>query len=530
MDLSVIIVNYNVRFFLEQCLNSVRRASAGISCEVFVVDNNSADGSCSMVINQFPEVNLIRNNKNIGFSAANNMAIKLATGKYILILNPDTFVEEDTFVRCIRFMDEHRDAGALGVRMINGSGKILPESKRGIPTPGAALFKMSGLYAIFPKSPRINRYYLGHLDDSVTTEIEIISGAFMFLRKEALDKTGLLDESFFMYGEDIDLSYRMILAGYKNYYLPEVKIIHYKGESTKKGDLNYTVIFFKAMIIFVEKYFAGKKHFLFLFFINTAIYFWGLVTVIKKISRHILLPLIDSAVIAGILSLFIRLWGQQKFGNGYHYPIAFTLTALVGFTASSLVALYLSGGYKIPARLADTFRGILIASGFILAIYSVLPLEMRFSRAVILCGISTYLLVLPLYRLAFALAGSGIVTNPFKKANRIIIAGDRQDYESVVAIISQRKNENNVVGRASIIPGDTGPEVLGSLDQIEDIVKVNKVSEIIFSTGKMTSANIINAIYNFAGKNVAISIAPPGEGIIIGSGSLEFAKDSGSVT
>ena len=167
MDLSVIIVNYNVRHFLEQCLHSVRKASENTDCEIFVVDNNSADGSCSMVIRHFPEVRLIRNLHNAGFSAANNQAIRLSTGKFILLLNPDTLVEEDTFTRCLTFMKGHPDAGALGVKMINGNGKLLPESKRALPTPGTAFFKMSGLSILFPRSRLFNRYYLGHLDSSI---------------------------------------------------------------------------------------------------------------------------------------------------------------------------------------------------------------------------------------------------------------------------------------------------------------------------------------------------------------------------
>jgi GT2 family glycosyltransferase len=238
MELSIIIVNYNVRNFLEQCLLSVRKASENIDYEIFVVDNNSADGSCSMVKQSFPEVKLIRNNQNLGFAVANNQAIKMATGKFILLLNPDTIVEEDTFSKCIMFMNEHRDAGSVGVKMIDGKGKYLRESKRALPTPKVAFFKIFGFTSIFPESQKFNKYYMGYLDKDETNSVEILTGAFMFIRKEALDKAGLLDESFFMYGEDIDLSYRLITSGFKNYYYPDVTIIHYKGQSTKKGNIN----------------------------------------------------------------------------------------------------------------------------------------------------------------------------------------------------------------------------------------------------------------------------------------------------
>ena len=221
MKISVIIVNYNVEYFLEQCLYSVRRALKRIEGEVFVVDNNSSDGSNRMVKSKFPEVKLIENKDNRGFSKANNQGIRMAKGEYVLLLNPDTVVEDDTFSSIIQFMDEHPDAGALGVKMVDGSGNFLPESKRGLPTPGTAFYKMFGFSALFPKSKRFSKYHLGYLDENEIHEVEILAGAFMLLRKTVLDDIGLLDETFFMYGEDIDLSYRVIKAGYKNYYYPQ---------------------------------------------------------------------------------------------------------------------------------------------------------------------------------------------------------------------------------------------------------------------------------------------------------------------
>jgi GT2 family glycosyltransferase len=238
MKLSVIIVNYNVKYFLEQCLFSVKKALEGIESEIFVVDNNSVDGSCQMIKEKFVDIKLIENDENEGFSYANNQAIRMATGEYILLLNPDTVVEERTFAKCIKFMEGHPEAGGLGVKMIDGKGNFLPESKRALPTPLVAFFKIFGISKLFPGSKLFNKYHLGYLDPGKTHEIDVLPGAFMFLTKDALDKIGLLDEDFFMYGEDIDLSYRLLLGGFKNYYFPETTIIHYKGESTKKGSLN----------------------------------------------------------------------------------------------------------------------------------------------------------------------------------------------------------------------------------------------------------------------------------------------------
>ena len=233
MKLSVIIVNYNVKPFLEQCLYSVMKAAEKIDAEVFVVDNASVDGSCPMVREKFPSVRLLENKTNTGFSAANNQAIRISSGEFILLLNPDTVVEEDTFSQTLRFMEEHADAGGLGVKMIDGKGKFLPESKRGLPTPWVAFYKIFGLAKLFPRSRRFGKYHLSYLDENSTCRVDVLCGAFMLLRREVLDKTGLLDEAFFMYGEDIDLSYRILQQGYNNYYFPGSTIIHYKGESTK---------------------------------------------------------------------------------------------------------------------------------------------------------------------------------------------------------------------------------------------------------------------------------------------------------
>ena len=220
MKLSIIIVSYNVAYFLEQALLSVRAAieEKEWEAEVFVVDNNSKDNSVELVRNQFPEVHLIANQENTGFSTANNQAIREAKGEYVLLLNPDTVVAEDTFEQVIEFMDAHEDAGGLGVKMIDGKGNFLPESKRGLPSPSVAFCKMFGLSKVFSKSETFNWYYLGHLDAGETQEVEVLAGAFMLMRKSVLDEIGLLDETFFMYGEDIDLSWRILQGGYKNYY------------------------------------------------------------------------------------------------------------------------------------------------------------------------------------------------------------------------------------------------------------------------------------------------------------------------
>ncbi|MEG1587098.1 MAG: glycosyltransferase family 2 protein [Bacteroidales bacterium] len=253
MKISIVIVNYKVKYFLEQCLLSVRKAIEGIDAEVFVVDNNSQDDSLIYLKPLFPEVNFIANKENVGFARANNQAIRLSKGEYVLLLNPDTLLSEKVIQRVMLFMDQHPDAGGAGVKMIDGKGNFLPESKRSMPTPWVSFCKIFGLSALFPQSRLFGKYALGYLDENRIHPIDVMAGAFMMLRREALDRTGLLDEDFFMYGEDIDLSYRITCAGYKNYYLPE-RILHYKGESTPKHTIKYVRIFYEAMDIFFKKH------------------------------------------------------------------------------------------------------------------------------------------------------------------------------------------------------------------------------------------------------------------------------------
>ena len=255
MKLSVVIVNYNVKYFLEQCLHSLEQAAMGIDHEVIVIDNASTDGSTEYITARFPKVKWMACRENNGFSKGNNIAIAHAKGEYILMLNPDTIVTKEAVEGCIAFMDNNADAGACGVYMLRTDGTFAPESRRALPTPFVAFCKMSGLSNLFPKSRTFGRYYMQYLDKEETNPIEIISGAYMMLRHKTIKKTGALDEDFFMYGEDIDLSYRILKSGYRNYYLP-LRILHYKGESTNKSSYRYVHTFYRAMQLFFKKHYS----------------------------------------------------------------------------------------------------------------------------------------------------------------------------------------------------------------------------------------------------------------------------------
>ena len=276
VKLSVVIVNYNVRDYVVQCLQSVHQALDGIEGEVFVVDNNSPDDSVEVLRRDFPWVRLIANTENVGFSRANNIAIRQSHGMYVLLLNPDTVVEADTFKKVLSFMDTHPAVGGAGVMMHNEDGTLAPESRRALPTPWVAFLKMLG----FTK-----RYYMSYLPWDAPAQIEVISGAFCMLRRAALDKIGLLDEDFFMYGEDIDLSYRLLKGGWQNWYLP-CPIVHYKGRSTRKTDYRYVHIFYQAMLIFFRKHYRHQSFF-FTFPVKVAIYFRAMLALIDILRKKL---------------------------------------------------------------------------------------------------------------------------------------------------------------------------------------------------------------------------------------------------
>lgn len=289
LKLSVIIVNYNVKYYLDQCIRSVLRAFEEMNtpAEIIVVDNHSADGSVDYLEQRYPQklfpmVRFVRSAHNLGFARANNIAIRQSRGEYVLLLNPDTIVGEDALKASVDFMDVHEDAGAVGVRMLGAQGRRAMESRRGLPTPMVSFFKMLGFCNRWPHHRLFGKYYMGYLPWDEPSQIEVVSGAYCMLRRKALDEVGLLDEDFFMYGEDIDLSYRVLKGGYHNYYLP-VDILHYKGESTQKSSFRYVHVFYEAMLIFFRKHYSGMT-FLLSLPIKTAIYAKALMALMGMLS------------------------------------------------------------------------------------------------------------------------------------------------------------------------------------------------------------------------------------------------------
>jgi O-antigen biosynthesis protein len=528
MKLSVVIVNYNVKHFLDQCLQSVFKAVANMEAEVFVVDNNSVDGSVEMVNEKFPQVHCIANKVNTGFSKANNQAMEISKGEYILLLNPDTVVEEDTFEKCVRFMDEHPDAGGLGVQMIDGKGNFLPESKRGLPSPSVAFFKIFGLSALFPKSKMFGKYHLGYLNKNKTHEVDVLAGAYMMLRKKTLDKIGLLDETFFMYGEDIDLSYRITLGGYKNYYFPEARIIHYKGESTKKSSVNYVLVFYNAMIIFAAKHFSQKNARLFSFFINIAIYLRAGVALLTRFAQNMALPVLDGGLFfTGMF--FLRMYWETSVKE-LHYPPVFMMVVVPLYCLIWVVSIFLSGGYDKPLRIGRAVRGIISGTIFILVVYALLSEEYRFSRALIIFGTAWASLYAAVSRYLLDLSGlKGYKLERNEKKNLIIVAGPDEG-KRVLSILQLSGSPVSFVGFVSV--GENNFEassyngyLLGNIVNLKEITELYNVSEVIFCAKDISSQETINQMLLLNQLDVEYKIAPPESLFIIGSNSIDDQGD-----
>lgn len=527
-DLSVIIVSYNVAPFLVQTLESVYKASRELVVEVFVVDNASKDDSVALVREKFPDVSLIANSENLGFSKANNQAIRLAKAPYILLLNPDVIVGEDTFVTCLDEMQAHADIGGLGVYMIDGSGRYLPESKRGLPTPWVAFCKVVGLTALFPRNPDLARYYLGHLDENETHEIDVLSGAFMLMRREALDKSGLLDESFFMYGEDVDLSYRLKQAGYKNKMLAKTTILHYKGESTKRGSINYVRVFYKAMYIFARKHF-GKSYAKFLgFFIEAAIYGRASLSLFARLTKSWSAPVIDFIVIYAGMYFLKEYWETFHKGVPDYYPSDFVTLVVPAYIAVWLGAVWGGGGYIKPYRPSVITRGLIVGTVLIAAATNFFD-NYRFSKALILLG-GTWSI--------FSLLGWRMLWHFFKYRNwelgelpskRILVVGHGKELIRAYDILERAGQRSQLIGYLDPEPIYDFETVsllqrlnlrhLGQFSQLEKAIELYGVSELVFCLRDIANQDVLQWMRKASGRGIVFRTLPEMADVIIGSRS-----------
>ena len=480
--------------------------------EVFVVDNDSKDGSLEMIKQSFPQVKLIANKKNVGFSTANNQAIKESSGEYVLLLNPDTLVKSTTFEKVVDFMDKTPNAGGLGVKMIDGNGNFLPESKRGLPTPDVAFYKIFGLSKLFPKSKKYGKYHLGYLDDNETHKIDVLSGAFMLMRKSTLDKVGLLDEDFFMYGEDIDLSYRITQGGYDNYYFPDTTIVHYKGESTKKSSVNYVYVFYKAMAIFAKKHFESSKASLFSKIIHVAIFFSAGLALIKRFFSLFFLPIIDFCAVFFGLHVVKTIY-QSEHGL-FHQPQLINISFVV-YSLIILISLFYSGGYDKPIKLQKVIKGVLIGSFLNSLVYLFVSKSYYFSFGSAFLGFLIIMIGLILVRWVlhfFKLKKYKL--NFFRK--RIVLIGDKKESEKANVLVEHTQLNSAIVGTISSV--QTKDETyIGNISELEFLKKKYNINEAIFCSENIDYDRVIDTLVKHTDSDIDFKLAHTKGMFVLGS-------------
>ncbi len=522
MKLSVIIVNYNVKYFLEVCLHSVLRAAEGIEAEVIVVDNNSTDSSCALVRERFPNVVLIENKDNKGFSKANNQGVAVAKGEYILFLNPDTVMPEDFFKKTIAYMDAHPEAGAVGPRLIDGTGSFAPDAKKSFPSLSVAIFKTTGINKLFSKSPFFNKYYAVHVGERETAPVDVLSGCCMLVRRKAMEEAGgAFDEDYFMYCEDVDLSYRIEKAGYKNIYFPEADLIHYKGESTRKMTLSYVRIFNEALVTFVKKHYTKKQARMFVLFINIGIVLRAILGTLKRGLKVLHMPLFDALI------LLLTLWGIKEFWirevkNIMPIPPASVYATFPVYIALWLISLYFNGAYDQPYRALKVTRGMLIGTGAILAYYGLLPPEFRYSRAIIIfAGFGGTVVLLGLHEILYRMGILRFI--PYDKLpHKAVIVANESAYHQTAAILRQVHYAPELSGRVS--PYDEKQHALGTLAEMKQLLYTTGVNEVIFCINGLSYSDVFNQMQH-CGSGYEYKIHLPGSQSFVGSNSSNTSGD-----
>lgn len=533
-DVSVIIVNYNVKEFLQQALQSVAKASETVATEVFVVDNDSADGSVDMVRSSFPTVRVIANDHNAGFARANNQAIRMATGRYLLILNPDTIVSEDTLTSLVAFMDKHPDAGAAGCRILNPDGTFARESRRAFPTPSVAFFRMTGLSRLFPGSRLFGRYNLTYLPVDEIAEIDALSGSCMMVRHSAIvgfseahhqpmlngqprpaprhfrEGAGLLDEDFFMYGEDLDWCYRIQKAGWKIYYTPDTHIIHYKGASTKKSELRYVRLFYGAMIRFAEKHLDDGYPRPVLWLLHLAVVGHGALAALRTALQRLAPLLLDVALVWAVVMGLGELRAAQ---SGTSFPDLFYWLIAPGFALIAAIAIATLGGYRgHRRRLGPVWIGV-CTSFILLAAVSFFVKEIAFSRAIVLASFPGSALVLSAVRLLRRLRRRGM--------GRTLFVGNAEEMARLPSVLRQREREHfELVGYVSQEDSAGATPRLGGLHHLRDLVLLRGIDDVVFGASNLSNQVIFTLMQRLRGLSARTYILPERSGA-----HLLFAED-----
>lgn len=534
LDLSVIIVNYNVREFLEQALRSVYRAGADLEMEVFVIDNNSVDGSVDMVRTEFPNVHLIANEENVGFSRANNQAIRRAAGRFLLVLNPDTIVQEDTFATLLDFMGEHPDAGALGCKILHPDGSFARESRRAFPTPAVAFYRMTGLATAFPRSKVFGRYNMTYLSEDEPAEVDALSGSCMLVRHAALyysrdhalqlneTGAGLLDEDFFMYGEDLDWCYRIQQSGWKIYYTPDTQIIHYKGESTKKGELRYVRLFYGAMLQFTQKHFKTRYSNLFAAVLRAGILVRAGLSVVFGTFRGLAWPLLDFSTVYTVTALVATVHAALL--DAPLSPLFFAAVA-PAYALGAVTGIGMLGGYGRRRRIRSVWGGLLVGM-LVVASVSFFVKNIAFSRLDIL-------LTFPLAAAAASLTRLVILRRERRRSRvrHALLVGPSTEAARLDTMLARHPRPPFVLD--GFVDGSETPltkngtrkngrtQALGRLSQLREVVRIRGIDDVVFASAALSNRTIFRLIQQLRDLPVHFRILAEGRDHVIGKASVD---------
>jgi GT2 family glycosyltransferase len=527
MDLSIIIVNYNVKEFLQNLLHSINKAAQNISHEIIIVDNGSDDGSVELIQQKFPEVKLVINKENLGFGKANNIAMEQARGEYFLLVNPDTLLSENTLQEMMGFLKDHPEAGIAGCKILNPEGTLQLACRRSFPGPWTSFCKVAGLSNLFPKSKIFAKYNLTYLDENQTYEVDAISGSFMMMKREAYEKTGGFDEDFFMYGEDLDLCYRIQKEGYKVFYVHSAQIIHYKGESTKRSNIDDTKLFYDAMHLFVKKHFSAS--FIVEIILQTAIIFRKFFAFLGK-RKFIIVPLIFDFIIFDFSLFFAeRIYSSHTKWTGFPHStvyLVFTIPVILQALISALSGVYRRESLSVLRTILSVLIGF-----FILSSITYFFKEFAYSRAVLLI---MYLMVFILFvgwrvivKLFFKVGIEG--GNPDNKRTLIIGTND-QTIQIAERLQNIRSEFHNIIGLIAFSKKKVGEnlksfQVLGTSDNIIKIIRNNNINEVVFSSNEISYNNMMSIVSLCRNENVEFKVIGKNLDFLVGKTSVSMLDD-----
>ncbi len=509
---------------MNQCLQSVFNSKTELNYEVIVIDNNSVDGSSHLIPNAFPQITYIYNEENKGFGKANNQAFKIAKGEYVLLLNPDTLIEEDTLDVCYDRMVNDQTIGALGVKLLDGSGEFLVESKRSFPTIWSSFSKLSGLASIFKGSARFDSYNLGNLDANKEHEVDVLCGAMMLVKRDLLSSLNGFDEAFFMYGEDIDLCRRIKDTGHKILYYPETQIIHFKGESSGRKEFAYYKMFYEAMITYVKKHYQGSSA-LYAVLLKLAIWVRGCTAYLFRILKSAIPLLLDFISILGILWVTCNLWAKHFFSNPNYYDKVNIWNNIFAYAGIWIFTMWLMGNYDRRTGLKNFLLGFFLGIVLNLTLYALLPLELRFSRAILLIGSIVILVIILLNKFMVNKWSTGKFSSERPLKKKLLLVGSVNGVNEIEELLhsSQIKFERvGVFAPENLESSNTG--YLSFSNHLAKLAEVTKANEIIFSS-KSVPYKAISKSMSMLPNYVSMKIAGRNFSNIIGSDSNKEAGE-----